>query len=480
MMFSNIKLSFFGAFFVVAQLSVGNAYSCSKSWQELHFADGSVGCTIDFKFFTIKRPSAPDGLSDLIEGWQSFSVAITKNLKKCPITRTDWSWGNIQKPTASIALKNCEHYVIDVALKKGIDPRLCDCEVVFDASPNLPNVPLAKSEFEIKTRAWAAATQNNANFKSQYTQDELIANSKFFSEYTGESSVQALRENLSSEKINSNPANNIVISDKKNELKPYVNSEKLSNSAPSKTSEQSGLSILNRQTTKSVKALVIGNSSYSVSALVNPANDAKAVANRLTDFGFKVDLVIDGNRKALINALTKFQSDSAKYEVNILFYAGHGIQLNGINYIIPVDMSLAPNGSNVEFDAIPVNSIIEKYLQANTKLVFLDACRDNPLSRSLQVASRSSGGGSRGLAAMEVSGGTLISYSTKDGSVALDGDGKNSPYTEAMLVHINEPIDISLLLRKVRKTVMAKTNGKQVPWDYGSLMSDELVLSNKQ
>jgi uncharacterized caspase-like protein len=80
---------------------------------------------------------------------------------------------------------------------------------------------------------------------------------------------------------------------------------------------------------------------------------------------------------------------------------------------------------------------------------------------------------------MEVGGGTLISYSTKDGSVALDGDGKNSPYTEAMLTHMNERIDISLLLRKVRKTVMAKTNGKQVPWDYGSLMTDELVLSNK-
>jgi uncharacterized caspase-like protein len=234
-----------------------------------------------------------------------------------------------------------------------------------------------------------------------------------------------------------------------------------------------------RQTTKSVRALVIGNSNYGVSALINPTNDAQAIARRLAEFGFKVDLVLDGNRKSLISALTKYQTESSKYDINILYYAGHGIQLNGINYIIPVDMSLAPNGANVEFDAIPVNSIVEKYMQANTKLVFLDACRDNPLSRSLQVASRSSGGSSRGLAAMEVGGGTLISYSTKDGSVALDGDGKNSPYTEAMLAHMNERIDISLLLRKVRKTVMTKTNGKQVPWDYGSLMTDELVLSNK-
>ena len=142
-------------------------------------------------------------------------------------------------------------------------------------------------------------------------------------------------------------------------------------------------------------------------------------------------------------------------------------------------MSFVANGSNVEFDAISVNSVIEKYMQSNTKIVFLDACRDNPLSRSLIVASRGSGGASRGLAPMDLGGGTLISYSTKDGNVALDGDGKNSPYTEALLDHMNERIDISLLLRKVRKSVMAKTNGKQVPWDYGSLMADELILSNK-
>ena len=233
------------------------------------------------------------------------------------------------------------------------------------------------------------------------------------------------------------------------------------------------------QTTRSVKALVIGNSSYGVASLPNPVNDAQAIAKRLTDFGFSVDLVLDGNRKQLINALTKYQRDSAKYEVNILFYAGHGIQMGGINYIIPTDMSLAPGGGNVEFEAIPVNAVVEKYMQANTKLVFLDACRDNPLSRSMLVATRGAGGAARGLAPIDVGGGTLISFSTKDGNVALDGDGKNSPYTEALLTHMNERVDISLMLRKVRKSVMTKTNGKQVPWDYGSLLGDELILSNK-
>ena len=237
---------------------------------------------------------------------------------------------------------------------------------------------------------------------------------------------------------------------------------------------------LSKQTTKSVKVLIIGNSNYAGAAfLPNPVNDAQAMAKRLSDFGFNVDLVINGNRKQIITALAKYQNESAKYDVNILFYAGHGIQTGGINYLIPTDMSLAPGGGNVEFEAIPVNAVVEKYMQANTKLVFLDACRDNPLSRSLITASRGAGGVSRGLAPMDVGGGTLISYSTKDGNVALDGEGKNSPYTEALLTHIDEKIDIALMLRKVRKTVMTKTNGKQIPWDYGSLLGDELILSNK-
>ena len=237
---------------------------------------------------------------------------------------------------------------------------------------------------------------------------------------------------------------------------------------------------LSKQTTKSVKVLIIGNSNYAgASFLPNPVNDAQAVAKRLTEFGFNVDLLTNGNRKQIINALAKYQNESAKYDVNILFYAGHGIQAGGINYLIPTDMPLTPGGSNVEFEAIPVNSVVEKYMQAKTKLVFLDACRDNPLSRSLMTASRGAGGVSRGLAPMDVGGGTLISYSTKDGNIALDGDGKNSPYTEALLTHIDEKVDIALMLRKVRKTVMTKTNGKQIPWDYGSLLGDELILSNK-
>jgi len=481
--------------FVFVNISFAN--KCS-SFQELRFADGLTGCMSDYKFFTIKRPPvAPDGIVELIYGKQSFSIAVNKNPNTCPIPWSAYHWGGRMRNTSSLALKECESGIIEGALKRNLNPKTCECEIIYEASPSQVNVPVPRGEFEIKTRAWAALTQNDPRFKPQYSQEELEANTKFYAQYVGGTTLQNIETSkppLALDKpkpqVTSLPSTSIqtqqpidekniqASKDKDTKINPTV--EALQTPSPIKTMPPvANAENSSRQTTKSVRALIIGNSNYGVSALINPTNDAQAIARRLAEFGFKVDLVLDGNRKSLISALTKYQSESSKYDINILYYAGHGIQLSGINYIIPVDMSLAPNGSNVEFDAIPVNSIVEKYMQANTKLVFLDACRDNPLSRSLQVASRSSGGASRGLAPMEVGGGTLISYSTKDGSVALDGDGKNSPYTEAMLAHMNERIDISLLLRKVRKTVMTKTNGKQVPWDYGSLMTDELVLSNK-
>ena len=232
------------------------------------------------------------------------------------------------------------------------------------------------------------------------------------------------------------------------------------------------------QTAKSVYALVIGNGKYKNAGLTNPVNDANEIAKRFTQYGFTVKLYLDADRKTLIKALTDFQAQSAYFETNILFYAGHGIQFNGTNYIIPTDMVLEAGSASIDFDAISTNQIVDKYMRGKTKLVFLDACRDNPLARSF-MASRGVGSVSKGLAPMDVASGTLTSYATKDGNVAIDGDGKNSPYTEALLKHLDNREDISLILRKVRQDVMNKTKGQQVPWDYGSLVGGQLILSNK-
>ena len=217
-------------------------------------------------------------------------------------------------------------------------------------------------------------------------------------------------------------------------------------------------------------ALVIGNGGYKNGFLKNPRNDAEEIAKKLTKFNFDVTVVYDTSRDKLIQALDIFSHKSKDSAVSIFFYAGHGVQVNGMNYLIPVDMDLR-SVSQVTLRGIPLNNVIEEFMPSKTKLIFLDACRDNPilLSKTRNIT--------RGLAPVNVPSGTLIAFSTKDGSVAQDGDGKHSPFTAALLKHLDAPDDISVVLRKVRTEVKRITNDKQEPWDYGSLEGGALVLS---
>lgn len=218
-------------------------------------------------------------------------------------------------------------------------------------------------------------------------------------------------------------------------------------------------------------ALIIGNASYKGSSkLPNPVNDAKAMSSVLRVLGFTVTESLDADRTKLVTALSQFSKTAANADITLLFYAGHGVQISGTNYMLPIDLNLN-DLSQVPLQGVSLNSVVEQYLPGKTKLVFLDACRDNPL---MQTASRSL---SRGLAPINVSEGTLIAYSTKDGQVAQDGDGKNSPFTTALLQHLGDPDDIAVVLRKVREKVMKNTGGKQQPWEYGSLTGGALVLS---
>jgi hypothetical protein len=218
-------------------------------------------------------------------------------------------------------------------------------------------------------------------------------------------------------------------------------------------------------------ALIIGNSSYGGSAkLSNPTNDAKAMSAKLRGLGFNVTEALDVDRNKLVTTLAQFSRTAASADITLLFYAGHGVQISGTNYMLPVDINLS-DLSQVPLQGVSLNSVVEQYLPGKTKLVFLDACRDNPL---MQTASRSV---TRGLAPINVSEGTLISYSTKDGQVAQDGDGKNSPFTTALLAHLGDPDDIAVVLRKVREDVLKNTGGRQQPWEYGSLTGGALVLS---
>jgi hypothetical protein len=219
-------------------------------------------------------------------------------------------------------------------------------------------------------------------------------------------------------------------------------------------------------------ALVIGNSAYPGSnRLANPTNDAKAMTAKLRSLGFKVTEIANATREQMVRGLSEFSKTASRADLTLLFYAGHGVQIAGTNYMIPIDMSLN-DASQATLQAVSLNSVVEQYLPGKTKLVFLDACRDNPLMASVGR------GVTKGLAPINVSQGTLIAYATKDGQTADDGVGsKNSPFTSALLEHLGDPDDIAVVLRTVRAKVMERTNNRQQPWEYGSLTGGALVLS---
>lgn len=222
-------------------------------------------------------------------------------------------------------------------------------------------------------------------------------------------------------------------------------------------------------------ALVIGNSAYrEVPALPNPANDARAVADSLKAQGFaSVRLVSDATRAALIDALSDFQREADTADWAMIYYAGHGIEISGINYLVPVDARLRDD-RDVQDEAVPMNRALDALARAKKlKLVLLDACRDNPFLQRMRrtVATRST---SRGLAAVDPIGGTLVVFAAKDGETAEDGVGNHSPFTTSLVKRMAEPgVEINRLFRLVTGDVLRATGNRQRPFVYGSLPGED-------
>jgi TPR repeat protein len=222
----------------------------------------------------------------------------------------------------------------------------------------------------------------------------------------------------------------------------------------------------------SLNALVIGNSSYRSKQLVNSTNDAKSIAEKLKKFGFNVMVANNLDRKSFIKTLLDFSERAKDSDVTVMYYAGHGVQLGGLNYLLPIDIDLNGSEEVVSYDGISLNEILRRNIPGKSRVIFLDACRTKPFKNSITR------GSSDGLAPMNVATGTLISFATRDGGVAYDSDGSsNSPYTASLIKMLDRDDDIALLLREVRDEVIKKTNGKQEPWEYGALSSGRLVIS---
>jgi TPR repeat protein len=222
----------------------------------------------------------------------------------------------------------------------------------------------------------------------------------------------------------------------------------------------------------SLHALVIGNGSYKGRPLKNSRNDARAISEKLRQFGFRVTEGIDLSRKSFRDLLIKFSEQAKTADVTVFFYAGHGMQLGGVNYLLPVDIDFGSSRDIVTFDGINLNDVKNRNLPGSTRLIFLDACRNNPYDGNTR------GTQGVGLAPMNVGTGTLISFATRDGSVALDGvGGINSPYTQALLKHIGSDEDVEIMLRAVGDEVMRLTKNQQQPWKYGALSGQKVVIS---
>ena len=219
-------------------------------------------------------------------------------------------------------------------------------------------------------------------------------------------------------------------------------------------------------------ALVIGNSAYQgTPALTNPRNDATAMVTALKKRGFQLIEGFDLDKAAFDRKVRDFADVLSGAKVGLFFYAGHGLQVGGQNYLVPVDAKLS-TAAALDWEMVRLD-LVQRTMERETKtnIVFLDACRDNPLARNLARAmgTRSAEIG-RGFASVESGVGTLISFSTQPGNVALDGSGRNSPFTGALAKYVavsNE--SLSDILIRVRNDVIRETHAKQVPWEHSAL-----------
>ncbi len=212
-------------------------------------------------------------------------------------------------------------------------------------------------------------------------------------------------------------------------------------------------------------ALVIGNAKYKDSPLANPVNDAQDMAVALRSVGFQVIERTDASQKEMNRAITLFGEKLNADTVALFYYAGHGIQVKGKNYLVPVDAQITSE-SSIRAEAVDVDTLLDQLSASDLNVVILDACRNNPFERRFRSLSG-------GLAQMDAPKGSLIAYATAPGKTAIDGSGRNGVYTEELLRQIRTPgLALENVLKNVRRAVARATNDQQIPWESSSLTGD--------
>ena len=218
---------------------------------------------------------------------------------------------------------------------------------------------------------------------------------------------------------------------------------------------------------------MIGNSSYRYNAVLrNPRNDAKAMETALRKLGFDVISGYDQTQSEMGQTIQEFSRKVAHSEAALFFYAGHSIQKNDLNYLIPIDADLSEDVA-ISLKTIPLAAVTEVMIADDrAAIALIDACRDNPLAPGLSVADATRSVAEKGLAVLQ-QGGLLIGYATAPGAVAQDGDGEHSPFTGALLKHIGTPdLEVETMLKRVRGDVRVLTHGEQIPWTNSAMYGE--------
>ncbi len=218
-------------------------------------------------------------------------------------------------------------------------------------------------------------------------------------------------------------------------------------------------------------ALVIGNGAYTgVSQLTNARNDARAIAASLTRLGFEVIAKDDLSAADMRAAFAEFETRAANADWALVYYAGHGIEMNGRNWLLPTDAKLA-RASDIADEAVALDRVLERVRPAKVlRMVILDACRNNPFVAKMDMGRTATRSVDRGLARIEPQNGEVVFYAARDGSVAADGDGANSPFATAFVKHLDEDgLELSRFFRRVTGSVRAATKNVQEPFVYGTL-----------
>ena len=439
------------------------------------------------KYWAIK--AAEQGNIDQII-WVANSYSLgTTGFEKDSVQAAYWTLKAAEKGDIGSQDRIADYYKIGYGLDKDISKALYWYQKAADQGNVHAQERLFELRSQIATIDWLLAQDTvtepsceisvGIKSNSQISNAEIIVNGQTF---RGINAVQNDGYDMKLNKnVNLQPGQNIVKVNVTNTAGTTTLEKYITYNAPQPQPQPNPVPVI----TPDIKddygkrlALIIGNSNYAAGQMLkNPTNDAIDIANKLESLGFDVMLAVNATHEQMDMKIEEFGTKAHQYDVALFYYAGHGIQSKGTNYLLPVDAQLQSE-EQLRYRCTPTNYVLDK-LDASgckMKIVILDACRNNPFERSWHR-----GANSRGLSIMNAPRGTLIAYATAPGDVANDGEGRNSPYTEAILTMLNKPgVKLLDFFQGVTEQVIEATNTMQYPWTSQSITGTFYFNKNKQ